>query len=99
MLGIYYWNLWQFLNSKLLITYPLIEDCARCRDCGRNVHDFYVPDNIWEEVIGGEGVWCYDCFCNRADEKLGIKWRMELIKRYERWSNDGLTKGAGRGTS
>jgi len=92
-LKIYWWHLknmdfhiLNWLNKKLLKTYPLIEDCARCRDCGRNVHDFIVPDKIWNIVIGrdGGGVWCYDCFCNRADEKLGLKWRMELIEKFRR---------------
>ena len=87
MLGIYQWNFWHWVNRRLLKTYPLIEDCARCRDCGRNVHDFIVPDDLWIEVIGHNwGVWCYDCFCNRADEKLGLKWRMEIIK----WRNNNM---------
>ena len=76
-LRIYWWNILQLINRNVLTTYPLIEDCARCRDCGRNVHDFHVPDELWSKVIGGEGVWCYDCFCNRADEKLGMKWRTD----------------------
>lgn len=76
MCRIYYWNLWQWVNRKLLKTYPLIEECARCGDCGRNVHDFHVPDDVWMDVIGSdEGVWCYDCFCDRAERK-GIHWRM-----------------------
>jgi len=75
MIGIYLVRLINWLNRKLLKTYPLIEDCARCRDCGRNVHDYKVPDEIWNAVIGSpNGVWCYDCFCDRADRK-GIYWR------------------------
>jgi hypothetical protein len=94
MLNVYWWNFkkkvfWntiRWINRHLLKTYPLIEDCARCRDCGRNVHDFIVPDELWMSVIGSEdGVWCYDCFCNRADEKLRIKWRMNF--RTISWSN------------
>jgi len=78
---IYWWNLLQWLNRHLLITYPLIEDCARCRDCGRNVHDFHVPDNLWLLVIpNSDGVWCYDCFCDRADRMMGQKWRLELTE-------------------
>ena len=74
---IYAWNILQWINRKVLKTYPLIDDCARCRDCGRNVHDYHVPDEIWLKVIGSpDGVWCYDCFCNRSDKKLGIKWRV-----------------------
>lgn len=67
-----YWG----LTGKFCITYELIAECARCYDCGRNVHDWHAPDWLWEEVIGHEwGVWCYDCFCNRADGKLGVKFR------------------------
>jgi len=99
MFGIYSWNILHWINRKVLRTYPLIEDFARCRDCGRNVHDFIVPNELWNEVItgspiiylsdgitpskeGAEGVWCYDCFCNRADERLGIKWRMDLVEKW-----------------
>ncbi len=78
-LHIYIWNILQWINSHVLFTYPLIQDCARCRDCGRNVHDYQIPDKIWLEVIGSEnGVWCYDCFCNKADEKFGFKWRLRV---------------------
>lgn len=87
---IYVWNTTQFINRHLLKTYPLIEDCARCRDCGRNVHDFRVPDKLWQEVIGSHGgVWCYDCFSNRADEKLGFGWRLRL---HDHWEKDGPLK-------
>lgn len=82
-IGIYVWNILQWFNEHVLITYPLIKDCARCRDCGRNVHDFHVPDYIWMRAMGQEeGVWCYDCFCNRADKKLGMKWRVELMDKW-----------------
>lgn len=78
------WKILHWFNRHLLKTYPLIEDCARCRDCGRNVHDFHVPDDLWMKVIGSpNGVWCYDCFCNRADEKFRFKWRMS----FEKWKN------------
>jgi hypothetical protein len=70
------WNIWQKLNHRLLKTYPLIEDCARCEDCGRNVHDYHVPDEVWIKIYGNEaGTLCYDCFCNRSD-KLGIWYRI-----------------------
>jgi len=72
-------NIQRWLNRHLLKTYPLIEDCSRCDECGRNVHDFSVPDKFWLKIMGSpQGVVCYDCFCNRADEKLGVKWRMIL---------------------
>jgi len=81
-INIYIWNILYYINKHVLYTYPLIEECARCRDCGKNVHDFHVPDDLWQKVIGSEGVWCYDCFCNKADEKLGMKWRLELTDNW-----------------
>ena len=75
----------KFLNRYLFRTYPLIEDCGRCEDCGRNVHDFRVPDDLWKEVYGDEsGILCYDCFCNRGDEKFRFKWRMGLREEWKR---------------
>jgi len=94
LLDIYWWNLKQklfwipihWINRHLLKTYPLIEECARCRDCGRNVHDFLVPDTLWLNVTKNPDiVLCYDCFCNRADKEMRIKWRMDFRKIF--WSN------------
>lgn len=70
------WNMWQKLNRKFLYTYPIIEDRIRCEKCGRNVHDFIVPNHLWKEVIGNEDkVLCYDCFCNESDKKVqNIEW-------------------------
>ncbi len=85
MFKIYSWNIFQWINRRVLKTYPLLEGFSRCEDCGRNVHDFLVPDELWNKVIGSpDGVWCYDCFCNRSDEKLRVKWRMDLV---EKWMN------------
>lgn len=68
-LGIYWWHFLHWFNSKILKTYPSNPKCARCRDCGRTVHDFRVDDELWDKVIGREGVWCWDCFCERAAQK------------------------------
>ena len=81
---IYIWNILQWVNRHILKTYFLIEDCARCKDCGRNVHDFHVPDWLWQKVIDSEEVWCYDCFADKSDKQLGTKWRIELV---EKWNN------------
>jgi len=76
LLHICAWSSYQGICKKFFTTYDLIEDCARCFDCGRNVHDWHAPDWLWMEVIGHNwGVWCYDCFCDRADRKLGVKFR------------------------
>ena len=64
-------------------TYPLIEDCGRCEDCGRNVHDFLVPDELWREVYGNDGgILCYDCFCDRLNKK-GIYKRISLEWKWD----------------
>lgn len=77
----YIFNIFQWINKHVLKTYPLIEDYARCRNCGRNVHDFSVPDDMWFKVIGSkDGVYCYDCFCDRADKK-NIVWRINLVTK------------------
>lgn len=57
---------------KMKLTYELIKDCSRCKDCNRNVHDFLVPNDKWLEVAKENEVLCYDCFCNRQDE-LSVK--------------------------
>lgn len=68
-------KLWHKINRKLLKTYLAIEDCCRCQECGRNAHDFSVPNELWKEVAGSyDGVLCYDCFCDLAQKK-NIKWR------------------------
>lgn len=46
-----------------------------CKVCGRNVHDFIAPDNVWAVIsphIKFGNVLCYDCFCDICD-KVGIK--------------------------
>lgn len=75
MLLIYSRKVWCCLNHRFLKTYPLIEDCARCDDCGRNVHDFTTTDELWVKVTGhqdGGGILCYDCFCDQAD-RMGVR--------------------------
>ena len=69
-LGIY-WNLFLMrINKVFLKTYQSNEDCARCRDCGRTVHDFNVEDELWLAVMSSDtGVWCWDCFAERARNK------------------------------
>ncbi len=90
---IYVWNILQWINKHILYTYLLIEDCSRCEDCGRNVHDYDIPDEIWLKVIGSEnGTYCYDCFVNRADEKFGTKERGKLINGNCNFSHKVLPK-------
>lgn len=52
---------------------------AYCRDCGRDVHDYQAPAEVWLQVWGNAGgVLCYDCFCERcADAGLPAVWRLE----------------------
>lgn len=70
------WKIWQKINRRLLKTYLHIEEMARCELCGRNVHDYHVPDEIWNRIYGDEtGTLCYDCFCDECD-KQGINFRL-----------------------
>ena len=79
-LHLYVTALLKRLNRRVLKTYRLIEDCARCEDCGRNVHDFTVPDKVWRQVYGSDGgILCYDCFADRCDRRFGVKWRMNIV--------------------
>ena len=58
-----------------------------CGVCGRKVHDFSAPDDVWEKVepnikygsIVGH-VLCYDCFCEMC-VALGLPpvWRLEEL--------------------
>jgi len=80
-LRIYLWNILQWVNRHVLKTYPLNEECTRCEDCGRNVHDYHVPDELWMKIIGDScKVFCFDCFVNRAREKgeFGITANVHL---------------------
>jgi hypothetical protein len=54
-----------------------------CRHCGRNVHDFVAPSEVWEKVdphIKHGHTLCYDCFCEVCT-KLGMPnvWRLEAV--------------------
>lgn len=70
--GIYWCRFLMWLNAKFLLTYKDNADCARCRDCGRTVHDWHTGDQLFAAVVGGvDGVWCWDCFAARA-RKRGI---------------------------
>ncbi len=45
-----------------------------CKHCGRDVHDFHVPDDVWkviEPYIRDGYTLCYDCFCESCIE-LGL---------------------------
>ena len=55
-----------------------------CKNCGRDIHDFIVSDEIWENVepyISNYGhTLCYDCFCEICP-KIGLSpvWRLEKL--------------------
>lgn len=55
-----------------------------CKLCGRDVHDFVAPDELWKGVepnITSGNVLCYDCFCEliRSKGHLGV-FRLEEIE-------------------
>ena len=70
---------WFRLHLKLFLKKYILID-SFCKVCGRTVHDFYVNDDIWEKVSprkNGNGVLCYDCFCERSSEKgLPCVWEL-----------------------
>lgn len=68
---------WQVINNRLLKTYRPDQPFARCMECGRDVHDFSVPDDLWLKVSKSSDILCYDCFCDKL-EKINISWRMKL---------------------
>ena len=57
-------------------------DCAACHDCGRTVHDFVAPTDLWMKAYGSMGgILCYDCFCERlAKKKQYAVFKLELQK-------------------
>jgi hypothetical protein len=52
-----------------------------CKNCGRDVHDYIVPDEVWAKVrptIKNGNVLCYDCFCDKcAAHGLPAVWRLD----------------------
>jgi hypothetical protein len=53
-----------------------------CKDCGRDVTDFIVPDDVWvkiEPTIKRGRVLCYDCFCEHC-RQIGLPtvWKLGL---------------------
>lgn len=55
-----------------------------CKECGRDVHDFSVDDEVWEKVdktIKRGHVLCYDCFCEKCEIlNLSTVWKLKEIK-------------------
>ena len=73
------------LYYKLFVTRVLgfhVE--SYCKHCGRIVHDYSAPDEIWEKVephIKHGHILCYDCFCEVC-YRLGLPcvWQLEMMK-------------------
>ncbi len=55
-----------------------------CKRCGRTVHDFIVPDIIWDEIATRTRwghVLCYDCFCEICGEiGLPTVWKLDAAE-------------------
>jgi hypothetical protein len=75
------WNIHPKVAFKLLKRRFMLVD-SFCRKCGRDVHDFVVPNHIWEQVdphIGHGHTLCYDCFCETcAHIGLPSVWCLEV---------------------
>lgn len=54
-----------------------------CKECGRDVHDFSVPDDIWkliDKTIKHGHILCYDCFCEKCKVlNLPTVWELKEI--------------------
>ena len=64
-----------------------------CKECGRDVHDFSVDNEVWEKVdktIKRGHVLCYDCFCKKCDQ-LNLPTIWKLVE------NNGVGVGFGVG--
>jgi len=65
-----------------------MQGCAKCRDCGRTVHDFIAPDDLWLEAWGSlSGILCYDCFCERLTQRglysvFELKEQEDMMEHY-----------------
>jgi hypothetical protein len=53
-----------------------------CKDCGIDVKDFIVPDEIWKQIeptIKLGNVLCYQCFCKHCENiGLPIVWELKI---------------------
>ena len=56
---------------------PAPSGLATCQRCGRaNVPAWSAPDDLWNEVMGGEsGIVCPPCFAELTDEDHSMRWR------------------------
>lgn len=66
------------LKSKLMLIPSF------CKQCGRDVKNFQVSDEIWELIepkIKYGSVLCYECFCQKCEE-VGLLpiWKLEKIE-------------------
>ena len=46
-----------------------------CKECGKDVHDFIVDDDVWEQIephIKYGHTLCYDCFCEMMQDKVEL---------------------------
>lgn len=52
-----------------------------CKECGRDVNDFSVRDDIWDRVdktIKRGHILCYDCFCKKCKQlNLPTVWELK----------------------
>jgi hypothetical protein len=70
---------WRVAFKLWLSKYKCI--ASFCKDCGRDVTDFIVPDDVWikiEPTIKRGRVLCYDCFCEHC-RQIGLPavWKLE----------------------
>lgn len=79
-----------FLRDSMNLDLP-----SFCKECGRDVHDFIAPDDIWNRVdehIKLGHVLCYDCFCEMCGF-LGLPEVWNLTEPKAQWTSQRQSLG------
>ena len=76
-------------SSEFMSNHEGTEMTYPCEDCGYVLrYDYVMPNDLWLDVIGQhEGIYCYDCFCARAEKKGYIPvFKCELVHSHSKAS-------------
>ena len=80
MINLFYWIKIKFKIYLGRILYYGVP--SFCKECGRNVTDFSVDDEIWNKIdplIKNGHSLCYDCFCKKC-KIVGLPEVWKLVK-------------------
>ena len=85
LLGAKLINYFHVIFKLFLVRFCNIHLASFCKKCGRQVRDFSVSDDIWEQVephIKYGHTLCYNCFCDIWYKKLGYRntWELKILE-------------------